>query len=275
LLAAFRNEREETVWNVMSLCIADSRRLVETNDSAETAMKAFVFEIVSKLYSELGWHKIDNEPLNDTKLRSTILSLACYSETPEVISEALAQFKSYKNYDDMPADTRHILLAMAVKHGGNNAFDKMFESYAKETNSELQQDICGALSATKKPENINMLLQNLTNSEFVRLQDVDRWIVYLLRNRWSRQATWDWMTTNWSWIEDNFASDKSYDNYPRYAASVFSTKEWQKAYSDFFIPQLEVPALQRNIELGIEEISGRVAWRERDEQPLISWLKAQ
>jgi aminopeptidase N len=259
----------------MSLCIADSRRLVETNEIAEDAMKKFVYSIVSKLYTELGWHNIESEPLNDTKLRSTILSLACYSETPAVIEEALSQFNTFGDYNDMPADTRHILLAMAVKHGKKESFDAMFERYPSETNSELQQDICGALSTTKSPESIALLLRSLTNTEFVRLQDVDRWIVYLLRNRWSRQATWDWMTSNWAWLEENFASDKSYDNYPRYAASVFSTREWQKAYSDFFEPRLEVTALQRNIELGIEEISGRVKWRDRDEQPLIDWLTAR
>ncbi len=275
LLAAFHNERQETVWNVMSLCIADSRRLVEANDEAEAAMRRYVFSIVSSLYEELGWHNIEGEPLNDTKLRSTILSLACYSETPGVIDEVLKQFNSFDSYNLMPADTRHILLAMAVKHGEQQAFDSLFEKYPKETNAEQQQDICGALCTTKKPENIAQILRNLTNEEFVRLQDVDRWIVYLLRNRWSRQATWDWMISNWSWIEENFASDKSYDNYPRYAASVFSTPEWQKAYSDFFTPQLAVTALQRNIELGIEEISGRVAWRDRDEKPLVEWLKAR
>lgn len=273
LLAAFHNERQETVWNVMSLCIADSRRLVETNEAAEVIMKSYVFGLVSNLYSELGWQKQKSEALNDTKLRSTILSLACYSEKPEVIAEALAQYASFENIAAMPADTRHILLAMAVKHGKKNDFESLFAAYPKEINAELQQDICGALSTTKDPENIAKILRNLTNPDFVRLQDVDRWIVYLLRNRWSRQAAWDWLTSNWHWIEENFASDKSYDNYPRYAASVFSTNEWQKAYVDFFTPQMKVTALKRNIELGIEEIAGRVDWRERDEALLVTWLE--
>lgn len=275
LLAAFSHEREETVWNVMSLCIADARRLVETDENAELDMKRYVYSIVKKLYAELGWQKIKGEPLNDTKLRSTILSLACYSETPAVISEALAQYKSYDNFDSMPADTRHILLAIAVRHGEQADFESLISKYPAELNAELQQDIGGALSATKKPENIARILKQLTSSDFVRLQDVDRWIVYLLRNRWSRQATWSWMSKNWPWIEENFASDKSYDHYPRYAASVFSTPTWQQAYKDFFEPKLDVPALQRNIELGIEEISGRVNWRERDEKALASWLTAQ
>jgi aminopeptidase N len=258
----------------MSLCIADSRRLVETDNVAEKAMKAYVYGLVLKLYEELGWQIKVGEPINDTKLRSTILSLACYSEKPEIISEALKQYNSFTDIADMPADTRHILLAMAIKHGSQLDFDKLFKLYSDELNAELQQDICGALSATKNPENIAIILRSLTNDNFVRLQDVDRWIVYLLRNRWSRQAAWEWMTSNWSWIEENFASDKSYDNYPRYSASVFSTSEWQKAYTDFFSPQLEVTALKRNIELGIEEISSRVAWRERDEAKLVIWLKA-
>ena len=57
LLAAFDTERHEPVWNVMSLCIADARRLVETNDAAENNMKRFVYRIVANLYEELGWNK--------------------------------------------------------------------------------------------------------------------------------------------------------------------------------------------------------------------------
>lgn len=272
LLAAFDTERYEPVWNVMSLCIADARRLVETNDNSENNMKAFVYSIVSGLYAELGWDKKAKESLNETKLRSTILSLACYSEEPSVIAEALAHYRSYENLEQIPADTRHILCAMAVKHGEQSDFDQLFELYAKEVNAELQQDICGALCTTKEPKNIKKLLTNLTNNDFVRLQDVDRWVVYLLRNRWAREATWKWLTSHWTWIEENFASDKSYDNFPRYAASVISTTEWQKAYKDFFKPHLEVTALRRNIELGLEEIQSRIAWRERDEAKLINWL---
>lgn len=272
LLAAFKNEREETVWNVMSLCIADARRLVEENDEAEAGMKSFVYELVAPLYHELGWEKKKGEPLNDTKLRGTILSLACYSERREIITEALAQYRAYTSPEFMPADTRHILLAVAVKHGTKADFKDLLKRYPTEVNAELQQDICGALCATKNPDNISLLLDNLTKKDAVRLQDVDRWIVYMLRNRWARDASWNWLTSNWEWIETNFASDKSYDHYPRYAASVFSTKKWQKAYAAFFEPLKDEPALKRNIDLGLEEISARVSWRVRDERKLARWL---
>lgn len=274
LLSAFSEERHETVWNVISLCLADARRLVEENVSDEKSMKRYVYGIIETLYDELGWNKKNDEPLNDTKVRGTILSLASYSDNPSVKATALAEYAKYSEVADMPADTRHILLAAGVKFGDQAIFERLYVLYPKSVNAEEQQDLCGALCSTRKKSNIRRLLNNLTNGDFVRLQDVDRWIVYLLRNRWAREATWKWITENWGWIETNFSSDMSYDHYPRYAGSVFSTKEWQERYLQFFTPLKEVIALKRSIEMGAEEIATRVAWRERDEKALMAWLKA-
>jgi aminopeptidase N len=106
----------------------------------------------------------------------------------------------------------------------------------------------------------------------VRPQDVARWYIYLLTNRHAKKATWKWLTSNWKWIEKNFGSDKSYDNYPRYSASAFSTNDWLKEYKAFFGPLKKEPSLTRNIELGTEEIKTRIAWQKRDGKKLVTWL---
>jgi len=275
ILEALEGEKEDPVWGVMSLCMSDARTLVESNKKLEELMKHFAWQLVQKHYKELGWTKRKKEPLNTTKLRGIILGLATYSEEAHVIKAALAEYHRYDSLEQIPADTRHIILTAAVRHGDTSVFDNLLKQYPTIANAELQQDVCNALASTKDAVAIRTILSNLKDSNFVRLQDFDRWIVYLLRNRKARTAAWAWFTKNWPWIEENFGSDKSFDNYPRYAGRVFSTQKWLDTYNEFFEPLKVEISLKRNIEVGFEEISSRIAWRIRDEQALKDWLSAR
>lgn len=272
ILEALENEQEDPVWGVMSLCMSDARTLVESNKGLESLMKQFAWQLVSVHYTSLGWQKKDDEPLNTTKLRGIILGLATYSERPEVIDAALDEYQRYDSLEQMPADTRHIILTAAVRHGGKDVFSSLIQKYPTIGNAELQQDVCNALASTRDISAAKLILNQLKDGDFVRLQDFDRWIIYLLRNRKARNATWNWFTKNWPWIEQNFGSDKSFDLYPRYAGRVFTSQKWLDKYIEFFEPLKSEIALRRNIEIGVEEIRARVDWCNRDESHMKAWL---
>lgn len=272
ILDALKHETEDPVWGVMSLCMSDARTLAESNKTSEKHMKKFAWQLSQDLYSKLGWEKREGEPLNTTKVRGIILGLSVYGEEPSVIKSALDEYAKYSSIDKIPADTRHIILTAAVRHGEDSVFNSLLKLYPTITNSELQQDVCNALTSTKKLVFITQILDKLKDDSFVRLQDVDRWIIYLLRNRKARVSAWNWLTKNWNWIEENFGTDKSYDNYPRFAGRVFSSQKWLDKYNGFFEPLKSEVSLKRNIEIGAEEIKTRIAWRIRDEQALKDWL---
>jgi hypothetical protein len=80
------------------------------------------------------------------------------------------------------------------------------------------------------------------------------------------------MIAKWEWIETTFAGDKSYDDFPRYAASGLTTREQLEAYTSFFMPKRDIPALTRTIDLGIKEIQARVELLEHDTPAVIATL---
>jgi aminopeptidase N len=88
--------------------------------------------------------------------------------------------------------------------------------------------------------------------------------VWLVRNRDGRVVTWQWMRDNWDWITKTFGGDKSYDDFPRYAATSLVTRQQLSEYHAFFKPMQNEPALARVISLGINEIEARVSLLERD-----------
>lgn len=138
------------------------------------------------------------------------------------------------------------------------------KEYAVTPSPELQQDIAHGVTSTKNKIMIAHLLEQIQSGEMIRSQDAIRWSVYLLRNRDSRPQAWQWLRDNWDWIEKTFSGDKSYDDFPRYAANALTTRPQLQEYRDFFTPLTNKPALSRVITIGIGEIEGRVELIERD-----------
>jgi aminopeptidase N len=274
LLEHYSNEASDPVWDIMSLVIADCRKFIDINIELEDPLKALIRELIQKQYERLGWEIKPGEPSQDTKLRAGIIGLGVYAEYGPIVARALELFEQYQ-HDPMAVDPelRSIVFGAAVRNRVKGAFEHLINLDETTQNTDLKQDILSALTLSKEDDQIYVLLGRLKDKEKVRQQDVDHWLVYLLRSRYARPQSWKWMCDNWGWIEKTFGGDKSYDYFPRYAASAFNTRVLLDAYREFFEPLKDQPALTRNIVMGIEELENRVAWLERDRKAVEAYFK--
>jgi len=225
--------------------------------------------LIEALYQRLGWEESPGESVQHTKLRATIIGLGVYSEHPEITAQAQTLFEAYRadpetNSHVIPTELRSIVFSAAVRSNLPGAFEYLLDTEESTNDVDLKQDIVGALTLTHDTSQVQCLLDRLKDSARVRPQDLDRQLIYLMRNRYGREAAWKWLRDNWTWIEKTFGGDKSYDNFPRYAASSFNTRKLLEEYHDFFSPMQDQPALNRNITMGIEELENRISWIERD-----------
>lgn len=274
LLEHYTDEDQEPVWDIMALVLADCRRFIDTAPEIEDAIKALIRKLIETQYQRLGWEEKPSEPSQDTKLRATIIGLGVYSEHEAILGHALELFEAYKsNPQAVPSELRGIVFSAAIRHDVGGAFDYLLKLDGETSNVDLKQDILGSLTAERKEPQITILLERLKDSDKVRQQDVDHWLVYLLRSRYARPQAWKWLRENWEWIEKTFGGDKSYDYFPRYAASAFNTRELMSEYKEFFEPKKEQPILKRNIIMGIEELENRITWIERDLAALRTYFK--
>lgn len=265
LLEHYAAEDSEPVWDIIALILADARRFIDLDNSLEDPIKASIRLLVQKQYERLGWKESAGESVDDIKLRATILALGVYAGHEAITREALKLFTSYQeDPSSVPAELRSIVLGAAVRYESAGAFDYLLHLQDETNNVDLVDELTSVLTLTKDQAQIAMLLERVKDRSKVRPQDVDHWIAFLLRNRHAREQAWEWLQQSWSWIEETFGSDKSYDNFPRYAASAFNTGKLYESYQQFFGPMQDQIALARNITLGLEEIQNRVAWLERD-----------
>ncbi len=265
LLNAYANESSEPVWDIMGLILGESRRFVDLDTALEPAIKLFTRNFIRLQHKRLGWVEAKDESSADQKLRSLIIGLGLYAEDDAICSHARDLFKEFKDKQTaLPPELRASIMALPVKEADDAAIAFLLDLHDTTANSELKNDACDALTATHDPVLAATLLGRTKDAKLVKPQDVDRWLVYLLRNRYTRETAWQWLVDNWQWLEDTFKNDKSYDYLPRYAASCVSTPEYVQKFHDLFDSKVDQPLLKRNITVGSEEIANRVVWLTRD-----------
>lgn len=272
ILAAYSHETSEPVWGLIAMSLAELRKFVEDHKEAENALRALSATVAREQYQRLGWQQRDDESEEDTKLRSLIVSLMLYGEDTEAIQTA-QQLYDTTPVESLDPELRSIILSSVVRHDeSGDAVNALLALYGSTQNAELAMDLCSGITSTRLDGKIDDILEAMQNSSIVRPQDVARWFVYLIRGRDTRPKAWQWVRNNWSWIETTFSGDKSYDDYPRYAATGLVTDQQLTEYKEFFIPKQSIPALARVIALGITEIDARVRLIQQDKDAVIAAL---
>ncbi|TAH32516.1 M1 family peptidase, partial [Candidatus Saccharibacteria bacterium] len=197
MLSAYEHEASEPVWDIMGLVVGESRRFIDLDESLEKRIKPFVNKLVTAQVERLGWEVGKDESAADQKLRALVVGLSAYAENEATVAKATELFKAYRSDSSVvTAELRPLVFIIPVKNGDDEAFDYLLNLHDTTQNSDLKSDACDALTATRNPERASQLLARLKDSKLVKPQDVDRWLVYLLRNRYTRTIAWQWIAAN-------------------------------------------------------------------------------
>jgi aminopeptidase N len=264
LLAAYKNETTEAVWNIIALALAELRKFIETDEKSEEKLRELYRDLAHTQYERLGWEKLPQETEEDTKLRATIISMMLYGKDEHATQKALSLFTSTP-LESLDSELRTLILSTAIRESNDpEVFDTLLSTYISTVSPDVREDIASALTSARHPEHIAKLLSSLKDETIVRPQDATHWFIWTIRNRYGRDRAWQWLQENWTWVKDTFGTDKSYDAFPRYSASALTTRQQLQEYRDFFAPLKQEPALARVIALGASELEGKVALIERD-----------
>ena len=265
LLESYKDEDNSVVWDIIMTNLSGIRGTMN-DDTLREAMKPYSRKLVAKQLERLGWETKADDSHFDQLLRPLAISLAAISDEPAVVDEALRRFNTMTKPEDIEPDLRGIIYTTAARLGDEKTFEKLLKMHNESTSSEERVTLAAALTDFKQPELIQRALAMITTDE-VRLQDVMYWIAYSFSNRYSRAATWQWLTENWSWIEKNLGGDLAFYRMPVYAARSFSDAAFLPVYTEFFESVMK-PALERSVKQGVEMIQWQSEWRKRDLEAL-------
>jgi aminopeptidase N len=276
MLLSYINEPNEFVWDIISLTLNGFKKFVDEDEKSELRLKSFYRMMAIKQYDRLGWVKTSHESDNDTKLRPLIIGMMLYSDDSLAIAKALEIYESHKeSIETIDSELRAVILCAAVRKGSiQGIVNDLVNAYKKISSVELKHDLAAAITSTKNVDSIKYILSNFKNTDTIKPQDVTSWYVYSLRNKYSRDLTWQWLTNNWEWIEDNFKSDMSYDDFPKYTAGALTTQDYLNKYTAFFSPMMGDKALARSISVGINEIQSKISLIQRDRDAVCKKLES-
>ncbi|HEX5797122.1 MAG TPA: M1 family metallopeptidase [Candidatus Saccharimonadales bacterium] len=264
-----QNEPREAVWNMMSRVVGLVRMLTEGDEKTEAGIKKLRVKMANNQYTRLGWEQKPGEDPNDTLLRQTVIGIMLAGEYKEVIDKSIAMYEQTKDISRLPAEIRTVILTAVVRFGKAKEIDNLLKIYEQSANPDLKLAISLALCETRDPAiGQKIIKRTISEDGIARPQDIFRWYAYLMRNQYTRQTAWQWMTIDWQRLEKLFGGSKSLDYLPVYSAAPLTTFEWYEKYEDFFKPLLHRRQLERNIKIGFSEIKARIEWRKREEPKL-------
>ncbi len=270
LVEALAKDREPAVWSILGGILGGVRSLLDKDEVLQQKYDSFIRPLAAPLVAELGWRGKDGDSSQIQKFRAMALDLAAGAEDVKVIEHGLKLFAKFSKPADLASDIRSSVYFIAVRYGTKADFDKLLKLHKNLANAEEKEAVAFELTTTRDLAQIQRLSQILTSTD-VRLQDTPTWFGLLMRNRFATETAWAWLKANWDWIEDKYGSDKSYDRFPRYAAMAFSYPEQLADYKSFFKSKSNL-ALERSILLGIEEIEGRITWRQKNQSAVVEWV---
>ena len=261
LLSAYKDEANAAVWDIIAANISELRRAMD-DDKLREIIKPYILKITAKELKRLGWQEKPDENHFDRLLRPTILGLCSSADEKSVIKECRRLFKEAKSSEDLPVDLRGVIYSTVARNGAEPEFDKLLKLYRQTSNSEEKLSLASALTNFKQPKFHKEVL-GLIKTPDVRRQDALYWLAFSFGNHYSRDVAWQWMVSNWAWLEKVLGHDLSFFRSPIYAARSFTSDEFLKQYLEFFKAH-DQPALTRSIKQGEELLTWQIAYKKRE-----------
>lgn len=268
------DEPRDAVWSLIARVLGLAATIGEQDIQIEKGIKSLKYRLVHKQHQKLGWDQQKSDEPNTTLLRTTLISMMIGSEDKDTINEAINRYDTSKSINDLPSELRGVILGAVVRHRGNQEdINQLIDQYKSSNDPNIQLSIAGALTHSKDIAVIKRLLsEGLGSDSFVRPQDMFRWYAYLMRNKHSRELTWEWFTTSWNRLEELFGGGKSFDHFIAFSAGPIQTNDWGEKFNNFFEPKKDIIALSRNISIAQSEIDARIAWHDRNFADLKKYL---
>lgn len=261
LLKRFANSPSAIV-NAELYHIANNLKMfVQPGSVEEQELREFFDQLSSQQVARLGWLPKAGESNDDQLTRPYVLNAALYARNADAIAAAHQIFDDSQNWlEELTADIRGLVLKNEVQnYGSDDLFTKLITAYQNTADASFKQDIRGALPNATDPTTIKKIIALYKDASVIKPQDLRAWYRGVLANNAGQQAAWDWLRTDWQWLNDTVGGDMEFATFITVTAGVFHTPERLAEFKAFFEPKINTPGLTREIKMDIKIIESKVA----------------
>ena len=238
---------------------------IDPDTEIEATYKDFIKTVAQHNFDRLGFLPKKDEDYNDEFVRTYSVANIIYADDKEAIETAHAIFQKHvNNLESLPASVRAFIMLNEVKHYETSELaDKLFKLYIDSNSGSFKRNIKTALAASKNEETLEKVIAALQNKDIIKPQDLSSWYASFLSKKFSQERIWTWARENWDWVKKALGGDMSFDSFVTIPAIIFKTEKRLAEYREFFTPELDNVGLKRNIEMGFNEIEGKINLRNK------------
>ena len=260
ILTEFADSKSSLVINALYSTASKLLQFVTPGSEEEKNLKAFYNKLSEKQVARLGWNPKPDENDEDKQIRPYELGANLYANNKNSINEAHKLFNENKdNLEAMNAAIRPFVLINEVKNFGDSSLiDQLIKEYQRTSDPSYKNDITGAVTFTKDPEEIKKIVADFENADIIKPQDLRGWYGNVLINAHGQQFAWDWIRNDWSWLEKTVGGDMEFATYITVTSNIFHTPKRLQEFKAFFEPKVNTPGLTREIKMDTKVIETKV-----------------
>jgi aminopeptidase N/puromycin-sensitive aminopeptidase len=242
-------------------------------DRAEFA--AVVRRQFGPVYAGLG-SPMKGEPFDRQQLRGTLFEMLGAAQDPAVLAQAqqlttrvfAVDNKKDKTLDATLSDSA---VLVSANHGDAALYDKLLAVSRNSGDPGEKTDALRTLARFRDPALVKRTLDYLVSGE-VRNQDTWIVLVALLRDRATRDQTWDYMQNNWDKVHAQLTVSSGAEVVR--ATGNFCTVQQRDEVIDFFATH-KIGASERTLAKAVDSINDCIQLRASQQADLHAWLTAR
>jgi aminopeptidase N/puromycin-sensitive aminopeptidase len=227
------------------------------------------------VYAALG-NPVKGEPYDRQQLRGTLFEMLGAAQDPAVLAQAqqlTTRVFAVDNKKDKTLDAALSDSAVLVSASNGDAalYDKLLAVSRNSGDPGEKTDALRTLGRFHDPALVQRTLDHLVSGE-VRNQDTWIVLVALLRDRATRDQTWDYMQKNWDKVHAQLTVSSGAEVVR--ATGSFCTAQRRDEVVSFFATH-KIEASERTLAKAVDSINDCIQLRSSQEPDFHMWLQAQ
>lgn len=263
LAGAYRGEENHHAWGGLA---AGVRALADifVGDPDAPRLVAWARELFAPIIAKVGWEERPEESSERQLLRATVLSAGMFFGVPSVVGEVRRRFPG-----PVAPNLQNVVFTGAVRHGGDEMFDRVIGLYEKADLPEVKVRLLGATGAFLRAAPLRRAVEYTLLSGKVRPQD--GYVVFSGVPIETRADAWALVKEHWKTIDGRYGKSGFIGHIISAAASAIPSEAHARDVEAFF-KRHPAPFATAKIRQVLEGIRARARFRKRNARALADFF---
>jgi len=263
-------------WNIVSSAL----NYITNNYEGPQIQKwrVFVAKKAAKALETIGFEVDPKDSFSTRNLRPYLISLACKHGDRKCLLDAKNAFDEWqKNGIAVDVDVRSQIYRYGMIDAGDEQWTKVHDVYKATTVPQEKKKLRYAMAMPKTPWILKRYIEYARNEDQgFKSQDYFGIMELIADNPVGLPIAWDYIKSHWEEIVKRFTiNDRYLGRMINRIISHFNTKFQLKDVEAFFKAYPDAGAGARAREQGLTNIKDNMAWRDKFEASLTTWLEKQ